>query len=58
VGFDVEAAWGKGLGLVSMGERLEAVGGTFEIHSKPGAGTRLEVRVPAHVVLSSETASA
>jgi signal transduction histidine kinase len=58
VGFDVDAAWGKGLGLISMGERLEAVGGTLEIHSKPGAGTRLEVRVPAHVVPSSETATA
>jgi signal transduction histidine kinase len=58
VGFDVEAAWGKGLGLISMSERLDAVGGTLEIHSKPGAGTRLEVRVPAHVVQSSETATA
>jgi signal transduction histidine kinase len=58
VGFDVDAAWGKGLGLISMVERLEAVGGTLEIHSKPGAGTRLEVRVPAHVVPSSETATA
>ncbi len=29
-GFDVETAWGKGLGLISMGERLEAIGGTFE----------------------------
>ena len=46
VGFDVEAAWGKGLGLVSMAERVEAVGGTFEMGSKPGAGTRLAVRVP------------
>jgi signal transduction histidine kinase len=57
VGFDVDAVWGKGLGLISMSERLDAVGGTLEIHSKPGAGTRLEARVPAHVVLSSETAT-
>jgi signal transduction histidine kinase len=46
VGFDVSAAWGKGLGLISMNERLEALGGTVDIHSRPGAGTRLEVRVP------------
>ena len=47
VGFDVDAVWGRGLGLVSMHERVEAMGGTFEIRSSPGAGTRLEVRVPA-----------
>ena len=40
---------GKGLGLISMGERLEAIGGTLEIRSKPGAGTRLEVSVPLRV---------
>lgn len=45
-GFDVDAAWGKGLGLISMGERVEALGGRFEIRSTPGAGTRLEVIVP------------
>ena len=27
VGFDVNAAWGEGLGLISMGERIEAIGG-------------------------------
>jgi signal transduction histidine kinase len=46
VGFDVSANWRKGLGLISMRERLEAVGGSLEIHSTPGAGTRLEVAVP------------
>jgi signal transduction histidine kinase len=45
-GFDVDAAWGKGLGLVSMTERIEAIGGTIEIHSERGAGTRLEIRAP------------
>ena len=54
VGFDVDAAWGKGLGLISMSERLEAIGGTFEIRSKPGAGTRLEVRVPLRVEPDTE----
>ena len=46
VGFDVAAAWGKGLGLISMGERLESVGGTLNIQSRPGAGVRLESTVP------------
>jgi signal transduction histidine kinase len=54
VGFDVESAWGKGLGLVSISERLEAIGGTFEILSKPGAGTRVEVRVPLSFATGSE----
>ncbi len=46
VGFDVERMWGSGLGLISMSERLEPVGGTLKIRSTPGAGTRLEVTVP------------
>jgi signal transduction histidine kinase len=51
VGFDVDAATsGRGLGLISMHERVEAVGGTLKIHSTPGAGTRLEVTVPLHEV--------
>jgi signal transduction histidine kinase len=46
VGFDVGAALGKGLGLVSMSERIEALNGRFEIHSAPGAGTRLIFNLP------------
>ena len=49
VGFDVKTTWRKGLGLISMRERLEAVGGTLEIISTPGAGTRLEVAVPVRL---------
>src|SRR5262249_32927437 len=41
VGFDVDAAWGKGLGLVSIAERLGGVGGPVESHSTPDGGTRL-----------------
>jgi signal transduction histidine kinase len=57
VGFDVDAAWGRGLGLISMRERLEAIGASLEIRSKSGAGTRLEVRVPVPVVHGPETAA-
>jgi signal transduction histidine kinase len=46
IGFDLDPAWGKGLGLISMDERLEAVGGRLAIFSRPGAGARLEVVVP------------
>jgi signal transduction histidine kinase len=45
-GFDVDPAWGKGLGLVSMAERLESIGGTFAIQSARGQGTRVETTVP------------
>jgi signal transduction histidine kinase len=48
VGFDVATAWGKGLGLVSMSERLEAIGGTIDIRSRHNAGTQLEIVVPLH----------
>jgi signal transduction histidine kinase len=46
VGFDVGAAWGKGLGLISMRERVEAIGGGLHIESAPGTGTRLEASIP------------
>ena len=48
-GFDVNRAWGRGLGLISMGERVDAVMGSFEIDSAPGRGTRLTVTVPVNV---------
>ena len=45
-GFDVADAWGTGLGLVSMRERVEALNGTLHIESEKGAGTRLEFTLP------------
>lgn len=44
VGFDVDEAWGKGLGLVSIQERLEMVGASLDVRSS-GAGTRLAIQV-------------
>jgi len=37
---------GSGIGLGSMRERAELAGGSIELHSTPGAGTTLDVRVP------------
>jgi signal transduction histidine kinase len=46
-GFDVHDLEKKeGLGIRSMKERVYLVGGRFEIHSKPGKGTRIEASVP------------
>lgn len=45
-GFEVEKAWGKGLGLISIRERVEATGGTVSVDSEPGRGTQFMVRVP------------
>jgi signal transduction histidine kinase len=46
VGFQTDRARpGSGMGLSSMRERAEALGGSFQIHSGPGSGTRVEVVV-------------
>jgi signal transduction histidine kinase len=44
-GFD-PAATPRGSGLQNIADRLEALGGTLEIHSEPGAGTRLVGLLP------------
>ncbi|MGY1459431.1 ATP-binding protein [Luteimonas sp. A534] len=50
-GFDVDAASaasaGRGLGLVSMKERVTAVDGRFRIRSRPGKGTCVSVELRA-----------
>lgn len=43
-GFDIQAVEGKGVGLFSMRERIESLGGDFRLESTPGSGTRLSVR--------------
>ena len=47
VGFDPETGMrNRGLGLISMRERLTLVGGTVEIRSKPGGGAEIHCSVP------------
>ncbi len=46
-GFDVEAAkTNRGLGLVSMQERVHLVHGTLSVESEPGKGTKILAVVP------------
>lgn len=51
VGFDREAVAqrakrGEHLGLLGMTERVRSAGGTIVLDSRPGSGSRIEVRIP------------
>ncbi len=46
-GFDTSAA-PDGHGLRSMRRRTQSLGGSLELTSSPGSGTRLELKVPLH----------
>ena len=47
IGFDTkQATYASGLGLVSMRERMNLIGGTLSIRSKAGQGTTVEASVP------------
>jgi PAS domain S-box-containing protein len=47
IGFDVESvSKGRGLGLISMRERVKLVKGTFSIVSKLNHGTEIQLRIP------------
>ena len=50
-GFDTKAVQGvrRGLGLVSMRERIQALGGQLQLHSSPGSGTELVIQIPLEV---------
>lgn len=37
---------GRPLGLTSMRERVEALGGTFQVNSQPGSGTQVTATIP------------
>lgn len=49
-GFDVDAALAPGhktIGLSTMKERIELLGGTFQVQSRVGEGSRIDLDVPA-----------
>ncbi len=46
VGFELSEVGAGGFGLVGLRERAAALGGTVEIHSAPGRGTRLSLCLP------------
>ena len=45
-GFEPTAGRSTSFGLVGMRERVLMLGGTLDLHSEPGEGTTLAVRVP------------
>jgi signal transduction histidine kinase len=51
-GFESERVSNTGLGLVSMEERLQDIGGSLNIWSRAGEGTRLEITVPHERLLT------
>ncbi|MGQ9833745.1 MAG: ATP-binding protein [Candidatus Villigracilaceae bacterium] len=51
-GFDSDVASHNGLGLKLIRERVEMMGGTFELDSVPGKGTRVAFSVPAGIYIS------
>ena len=47
MGFNpVEVRDKPGLGLVSMRERVQLVGGNFKVETGPGRGTSIQVSIP------------
>jgi chemotaxis family two-component system sensor kinase Cph1 len=60
VGYDPAAARGgeqRGLGLISVRERLSLIGGTMEMHSEPGGGTVARLTAPLSVEEPSNSGS-
>ena len=49
-GLDRETAeLGRGYGLPNIKDRAERLGGVFHIESSPGAGAKLDIKIPAPV---------
>jgi signal transduction histidine kinase len=57
IGFDTEAIKeGRGLGLVSMEERLKLLKGVLSVESQPNRGTTIHARVPLSATIDSDSA--
>jgi signal transduction histidine kinase len=48
IGLDPGRAGAGGIGIIGMRERVNWLGGRFEIESSPGRGTRVRARIPLH----------
>jgi PAS domain S-box-containing protein len=58
LGFESEGVMNnRGLGLISMQERVNLVKGTFSIDSRPGRGTTIQVRLPLSTIGESARAA-
>ena len=60
-GFDPARVTGSmdgGFGLASMRERVELIGGTIDVHTAPGKGTRIVVHLQAEDTRGTPTAEA
>ena len=55
IGMEVAASH-RGLGLLGAAERVAALGGQFDIDGRPGAGTRLTIRLAGNPRLAVATA--
>ncbi|MFI6483621.1 sensor histidine kinase [Nonomuraea sp. NPDC050663] len=53
-GFDPDGAKGAGFGLTIMRQRIEGLGGTLRIESRPGSGTGVSACVPAQQAPGSD----
>lgn len=56
IGFKVEETH-EGMGLLSMKERIAAVGGSIGVHSSFGAGTNIQFRIPLLWIYKTELSS-
>ena len=50
-GFDLKELRGRdvmerGMGILGMRERVNSLGGEWDIHSSPGKGTQIEIAIP------------
>ncbi|UUZ83520.1 sensor histidine kinase [Paenibacillus sp. P26] len=46
VGFDLDAKKQTSYGIVTMNERVNEIGGSMNLITAPGKGTRIDIRVP------------
>lgn len=54
VGFDLDAKKQTSYGIVTMRERVNEIGGSMNLITAPGKGTRIEIRVPIMAEGASE----